>query len=207
MRVTRSSVAQSIRPRGSACLASKWPCLFIAGLEIDVMMGGSARGRIVPAGVFEISDLINPAHPVDDGPIVTRIAVHEGCTRQDVLLLGLWVDKPQPPRLADDNNTVAIVSLGELGSQRSQVIVGKTNRKLSVFRRAVDVARCGGLRRDRRFWREAQQVQEKRIWASLPSSLRIAGKGVLKPRHFLGVRLAVMTMSWISSSDRRSMSM
>src|ERR1700730_13145032 len=32
-------------------------------------------------------------------------------------------------------------------------------------------------------------------------------RGVLKPRHFLGVRLAVMTMSWISSSDRRSMSM
>src|ERR1700730_19407228 len=59
----------------------------------------------------------------------------------------------------------------------------------------------------RGFWREAQQVQEKRIWASLPSSLRIAWKGVLKPRHFLGVRLAVMTMSWISSSDRRSMSM
>jgi len=59
----------------------------------------------------------------------------------------------------------------------------------------------------RGFWREAQQVQEKRIWASLPSSLRIAWKGVLKPRHFLGVRLAVMTMSWISASDRRSMSM
>ena len=59
----------------------------------------------------------------------------------------------------------------------------------------------------RGFWREAQRVQEKRIWASLPSSLRIAWKGVLKPRHFLGVRLAVMTMSWISSSDRRSMSM
>jgi hypothetical protein len=30
--------------------------------------------------------------------------------------------------------------------------------------------------------------------------------GVLKPRHFLGVRLAVMTMSWISSSDTLSMS-
>jgi hypothetical protein len=26
-------------------------------------------------------------------------------------------------------------------------------------------------------------------------------KGVLKPRHFLGAGLAVMTMSWISSSD------
>src|ERR1700716_2371261 len=59
----------------------------------------------------------------------------------------------------------------------------------------------------RGFSREAHQVQEKRIWASLPSSLRIAWKGVLKPRHFLGARLAVMTMSWISSSDRRSMSM
>jgi transposase len=34
----------------------------------------------------------------------------------------------------------------------------------------------------------------KRIWASLPSSLRIAWKGVLKPRYFLGVRLAVMTI-------------
>jgi hypothetical protein len=33
------------------------------------------------------------------------------------------------------------------------------------------------------------------ICTSLPSSLRIAWKGVLKPRHFLGVRLAVMTMS------------
>ena len=50
-----------------------------------------------------------------------------------------------------------------------------------------------------------QQVHEKRIWTSLPSSLRMAWKGVLKPRHFLGVRLAVMTMSWISSSDIRSM--
>jgi hypothetical protein len=35
--------------------------------------------------------------------------------------------------------------------------------------------------RVRRFWREAQQVQDKRIWASLPSSLRIAW------RHFLGL--------------------
>jgi hypothetical protein len=34
---------------------------------------------------------------------------------------------------------------------------------------------------------------------------RIAWKGVLKPRDFLGVRLAVMTMSWISSSDTWSM--
>jgi len=33
----------------------------------------------------------------------------------------------------------------------------------------------------------------------------MAWNGVLKPRHFLGVRLAVMTMSWISSSDIRSM--
>jgi hypothetical protein len=38
------------------------------------------------------------------------------------------------------------------------------------------------------------------------NSLRIAWKGVLKPRHFLGVRLAVITMSWISSSDTWSMS-
>jgi hypothetical protein len=47
---------------------------------------------------------------------------------------------------------------------------------------------------------------ENRICTSLPNSLRIAWKGVLKPRHFLGVRLAVMTMSWISSSDTWSMS-
>jgi hypothetical protein len=45
-----------------------------------------------------------------------------------------------------------------------------------------------------------------RICTSLPSSLRSAWKGVLKPRHFLGVRLVVMTMSWISSSDIWSMS-
>jgi hypothetical protein len=57
----------------------------------------------------------------------------------------------------------------------------------------------------RGFWREAQRVQEKRFWASLPSSLRIAWKGVLKTRQFLSVRLEVMR--WISSSDRRSMSM
>ena len=49
-------------------------------------------------------------------------------------------------------------------------------------------------------------VYEKRICTSLPSSLRIAWNGVLKPRHFLGVRLAVRTMSWISSSDILSMS-
>ena len=40
-----------------------------------------------------------------------------------------------------------------------------------------------------------QQGYANRICTSLPSSLRIAWKGVLKPRHFLGVRLAVMTMS------------
>ena len=48
---------------------------------------------------------------------------------------------------------------------------------------------------------QVQRVYANRICTSLPSSLRIAWKGVLKPRHFLGVRLAVMTMSWISSSD------
>src|SRR5271166_4104414 len=53
----------------------------------------------------------------------------------------------------------------------------------------------------RGFWSEVQRVYENRIWTSLPSSLRIARNGVLKPRHSLGVRLAVMTMSWISSSD------
>ena len=58
----------------------------------------------------------------------------------------------------------------------------------------------------RGFWREAQRVHEKRICTSLPSSLRMAWKGVLNPRHFLGVRLAVMTMSWMTSSDTRSMS-
>jgi hypothetical protein len=47
----------------------------------------------------------------------------------------------------------------------------------------------------RGFWSEVQQVYEKRICTSLPSSLRIAWNGVLKPRHFLGVRLAVRTMS------------
>ena len=49
-------------------------------------------------------------------------------------------------------------------------------------------------------------VYEKRICTSLPSSLRIAWNGVLKPRHFLGVRLVVRTISWISSSDTLSMS-
>src|SRR3984893_14624844 len=57
------------------------------------------------------------------------------------------------------------------------------------------------------FWSEVQRVYENWIWMSLPSSLRIAWNGVLKPRHFLGVRLAVRTMSWISSSDTLSMSM
>ena len=45
------------------------------------------------------------------------------------------------------------------------------------------------------FWSQVQQRYANRICTSLPSSLRIAWKGVLKPRHFLGVRLAVMTMS------------
>ena len=56
------------------------------------------------------------------------------------------------------------------------------------------------------FWSEVQRVYENCIWTSLPSSLRIAWNGVLKPRHFLGVRLAVKMMSWISSSDTLSMS-
>ncbi len=42
---------------------------------------------------------------------------------------------------------------------------------------------------------EVQRVYENRICTSLPSSLRIAWNGVLKPRHFLGVRLAVRMMS------------
>ena len=63
------------------------------------------------------------------------------------------------------------------------------------------------VQRHRGFWSEVQRVYENRIWTSLPSSLRIPWNGVLKPKHFLGVRLAVMTMSWISSSDSRSMSM
>ena len=58
----------------------------------------------------------------------------------------------------------------------------------------------------RGFWSEVQRVYENCIWTSLPSSLRIAWNGVLKPRHFLGVRLAVRMMSWISSSDTLSMS-
>ena len=53
---------------------------------------------------------------------------------------------------------------------------------------------------------EVQRVYENRICTSLPSSLRIAWNGVLKPSHFLGVRLAVRMMSWISSSDTLSMS-
>ena len=48
----------------------------------------------------------------------------------------------------------------------------------------------------------ATELYVNRICTSLPSSLR----RVLKPRYFLGVRLAVMTMSWISSSDTLSMS-
>ena len=63
------------------------------------------------------------------------------------------------------------------------------------------------LKAERGFWSEVQRVYENRIWTSFPSSLRIPWNGVLKPKHFLGVRLAVMTMSWISSSDSRSMSM
>jgi hypothetical protein len=59
---------------------------------------------------------------------------------------------------------------------------------------------------DRGFWSEVRQVYENRICTSLPSSLRIAWNGVLKPRHFLGVRLAVRTTSWISSSDTLSIS-
>ena len=60
--------------------------------------------------------------------------------------------------------------------------------------------------RRRGFWSEVQRVYENRIRTSLPSSLSIAWNGVLKPRHFLGVRLAVRTMSWISSSDTLSIS-
>jgi hypothetical protein len=56
------------------------------------------------------------------------------------------------------------------------------------------------------FWSQVQQIYANRIFTSLPSSLRIAWRGVLKPRHFQGVRLAVMTMSWISRSDTLSMS-
>ncbi len=61
----------------------------------------------------------------------------------------------------------------------------------------------GGLRDDLRL--HLPRLPKGRT-TSLPSSLRIAWNGVLKPRHFLGVRLAVRTMSWISSSDTLSMS-
>ena len=69
-----------------------------------------------------------------------------------------------------------------------------------------DTALCPEHVRARGFWSEVQRVYENCIWTSLPSSLRIAWNGVLKPRHFLGVRLAVRMISWISSSDTLSMS-
>ena len=43
-------------------------------------------------------------------------------------------------------------------------------------------------------------------WRDFLVTTQSTQKGVLKPRHFLGVRLAVMMMSWISSSDTLSMS-
>ena len=77
------------------------------------------------------------------------------------------------------------------------VVVYPTDRDIEIFKLLI---------RYRGFWSEVQRVYENRICTSLPSSLRIAWNGVLKPRHFLGVRLAVRMMSCISSSDTLSMS-
>jgi hypothetical protein len=57
-----------------------------------------------------------------------------------------------------------------------------------------------------RFWSQVQQSYANPDLHVFAKLFEDCLKGLLKPRHFLGVRLAVMTMSWISSSDILSMS-
>lgn len=74
----------------------------------------------------------------------------------------------------------------------------RAHRKISrVERKQIKTVSNRFELRPRGFWSEVQQVYENRICTSLPSSLRIAWNGVLKPRHFLGVRLAVRTMKTV----------
>ena len=111
---------------------------------------------------------------------------------------GVTRAKSMMPERGDEIAKKAAVKRGGrkmlLRCDRLDVFFFETHQEHSIFRH-------------RGFWSEVQRVYENRIWTSLPSSLRIPWNGVLKPKHFLGVRLAVMTMSWISSSDSRSMSM
>jgi len=53
---------------------------------------------------------------------------------------------------------------------------------------------------------EVQRVDEKRILTPCLSSARKALIGDLKPRHFRGVRLRVMAISWMSASVMASRS-
>ena len=49
-------------------------------------------GRV---GVLEIQcDFVDPAHPIDDGAISIRVAVHQAGARQYVLPARVWVDEP-----------------------------------------------------------------------------------------------------------------
>src|ERR1700680_1530488 len=101
------------------------------------------------------------------------------------------------PRLRESRDYPAGRPIGPAGQTHTGEARHPEGHVLSLVRSLSKRRARSPGRSLRGFWREAQRVQEKRIWASLPSSLRIAWKGVLKPRHFLGVRLAVMAVSWV----------
>ena len=58
----------------------------------------------------------------------------------------------------------------------------------------------------RGFWSEVQRSMRSGFEYTVLAKFfeDRSGTAFLKPRHFLGVRLAVRTMSWISSSDTLS---
>ena len=103
--------------------------------------------------------------------------------------------------------TLAARLIGKTAAETISVMLAVFDRIAPTLRKSIS-ASARTPKRQAPPWilERGATVYEKRICTSLPSSLRIAWNGVLKPRHFLGVRLVVRTMSWISSSDTLSMS-
>ena len=157
------------------------------------------------AGIVEIDETTLPLRGKDE-----PLTGGGGRSRQGKMLLAGAVeidgDGPGRIRLGKIENFSAASLHGFVAANVAQGATIKTDG-WAAYPGAPGVDHdphvVGAMAAHRGFWSEVQRVYENRIW----TSLRIPWNGVLKPKHFLGVRLAVMTMSWISSSDSRSMSM
>ena len=110
---------------------------------------------------------------------------------------------------------VAAFDAGAVTSDAGALLLGATDRAIRMMDRLASCfhdVRCPELIEHQVVTLVGQRVfgialgYEDRCWQAGPILPVLKRGTALKPRHFLGVRLAVMTMSWISSSDTLSMS-